>query len=698
MTGGPVSVLKPLPAIPWDKLLDKVRSTVETLPEYPEDAEKPLIYRETEWNRVMLLFIYGPENLRLLEDLAEEFREDLIRTGQVTQIETWGFPGEQIIIEPLPSDLERYGLTLDDMDAAIRAASLNLSAGSVLTGEEQIQIRSYEKKATLPELEEIVVLNTPSGRSVKLGDISALRMGRAENAIYTRANGREAVGLQIMYSNTEDVIGISKAADQKILEFREKYGDTVTLQTYIRDVDELNDRLGTLTKSGLTGLILVVLILGLFLNTRISFWVALGIPISFMGLIFLEWMMGITINEMSLFGMIMIIGILVDDGIVIGESIYDQWHRLGKTRKQAAIDGTLEVMHPVLISIATTMVAFAPYFFIYGDMGKYTSQIGLVVLISLAFSLVEALILLPAHLAHSKALSAEARQPGRYRRHLLAAQDCLVNRIYAPFLDYALRHKAVILTLLACSIMISVGAVLGNHIKAAFFPDIEAPYVYAQVQFPSGTSAEVINRTREEMENFALDFGKEYAADSPDFDNAVVDYLSWGNSNQMYIYLILQDNEIRDFTVNDFSLAFSRAIPEYPEVESLFIGNDSMFGGDPVSIRFLGRDKVQLKKAAELFKKELRLINGVKDIRDDTPLGQKEFLIRLTDKGMALGLTTAAVANQVRMGFYGSEVMTIRDGRNEIPRGDPLSSGREGLIEPGGKDADPHSRRRKSSL
>jgi len=655
---------------PWysmDKLLDKVRSSVESMPSYPSEADKPVVYQETMWNRVMLLFIYGPDDLKLLEDVADEFREDLIRTGSVTQINTWGFPGEQIILEPLPSTLERYGLTLDDIDRAVRASSMNLSAGSILTGEEQIQIRTYEKKTTIPELENIVIRTSESGRILRLSDICTINRGRAENALYTRANGQEAIGLQIMYSNTEDVIAISKIVDEMLPKYEEKYRDQVTFKTYIRDVDELHERLGTLSKSGIMGLVLVMIVLGLFLNTRLSFWVALGIPISFMGLIFLEWVMKITINEMSLFGMIMIIGILVDDGIVIGESIYDQWKRLGKPRKQAAVDGTMEVLAPVLVSIATTIVAFAPYFFIYGEMGKYTSQIGIVVIISLVFSLVEALILLPAHLAHSKALTEEAREPRRLRRMLEKGQNFLIHRIYAPFLDFALGHRGFILSLTAGAIMISLGAGMGNHIKAAFFPDIEAPYVFAEIQFPSGTSAAVINETRDELEVIARDFGREWVADDPDHENAIVDYLSWGNSNRLLIYFILLDNDEREFTVNEFSLALARALPEFPAVESTMIGNDSMFGGDPVSIRFLGRDDKQLQLAARLFKEELQKIEGVKDIRDDTPLGQKEFLISLNDRGRALGLNTASVASQVRMGFYGSEIMSLQEGRNEVP-------------------------------
>ena len=583
--------LETSPWYPMDKLLDKVRSEADILPDYPEEAERPVIYQETEWNRVMLLFIYGPEDPRILEQAAEEFRDELIRTGQVTQILTWGFPGEEIVIEPRPHALVRYGIGLEEIDAAIRASSLDLTAGSVLTQEEQIQVRTYEKKTTIPELEKIVV-HAGEERSILVSDLCTLRLGRAENAIYTRANGQTAIGFNIMYSNTEDVIGISKIVDQQIEEYRERYEGLITYKPYIRDVDELHERLNTLMISGFGGLALVLLVLGLFLNRRVAFWVAMGIPISFMGLLFLEWTLKITINEMSLFGMIVIVGILVDDGIVIGESIYDHWKRLGKPRRQAAIEGTMDVLPPVLVSIATTIVAFAPYFFIYGEMGKYTRQIGIVVVISLLFSLVEAVILLPAHLSHSKAFTEEARRPKRARRFLESGQAFLVNRIYAPFLDFALRNRAFVLSIAFGALLISIGAVAGNHISAAFFPEIESPYVYAEIEFPAGSSAGMINEIREEVEDLALDFGRDWAGSDPDHENAIVDYLSWGDSSKLWLYLILVENQERDYTINEFANAFARALPEFPEAESVIIGKDSFFGGDPISIRFLGKDEI----------------------------------------------------------------------------------------------------------
>ncbi|MDC7241277.1 MAG: efflux RND transporter permease subunit [Spirochaetales bacterium] len=662
--GGAWFGLETSPRQPMDKILERVKQAVETT-DLPRDADKPVIYQETEWNRVMLLFLYGPEDLSLLESVAEEFREDLISTGEVTQINTWGLPSEEIVLEPSPSTLERYGLSLDDLNLAVSASSLNISAGSVVTPDEEIQIRSYEKKTTAEEIGEIAVKVLDNGRILRVKDLCTVRRIRSENAVYTRANGQDAIGYQIMYSTNEDVVAISKVVDEKLEEYREKYRDQVTFQTYIRDVDEINDRLGTLIKSGLGGLLLVMVILGLFLNTRISFWVALGIPISFMGLLFIEWILGITINEMSLFGMIIIIGILVDDGIVIGENIYDHWHRLGKPAPRAAVDGTMEVLAPVLVSLATTIAAFSPYFFIYGEMGKYTSQIGVVVVISLLFSLVEALILLPAHLAHSRAMSSEARKPNPLRIRLQRSQDFLINRLYAPFLDFALTHKAAVLSVLAGSLMITAGAIGGNHMKAAFFPEIEAPYVYAELTFPAGTTAAVVDETREYFEEFAMDFGKTWAGEG--YDNAIVDYLSWGNSTSLVIYLLLQENDVRDFRINEFSLALARELPELPVLESAFVGNDTMFGGDPIDIRFLGRDGNSLRQAAELFKEKLGTIDGVKDIRDNSPLGEKELLIELNSRGKALGLTTADVSRQVRAGFYGSEIMVLQEGRKEVP-------------------------------
>lgn len=655
--------------IDMNTLRDEIERVFGDVDDYPEEARTPRIERETEWARVMLLFIYGEEDQdpSILEDVAEEFRQDLLKTGQVSEIRVWGFPQEEIVVEIDPAVQERLGISFDQLAAVIHAANLDTSAGSVLTTREQIQIRTYNKETDPAEIATIPVRTGTDGRIITLGEIASVRRARAENALYTRANGRNAIGIQIMYNDLEDVVSLGKLADEKIAEYEERYEGRIHFQPYIRDVDELNERLGTLSGSGAMGLVLVLLILGLLLNIRLSFWVAMGIPISFFGLLFLEWILGITINEMTLFGMIIVIGILVDDGIVIGENIYRHWKVLGKGRVEAALDGTMEVIVPVCVSIATTIVAFAPYFFIYGDMGKYVAQIGLVVIISLAFSLVEALILLPAHLAHSKALTEREGDPPPMRAWIERFQDRIISGFYRPLLERSLNNRSIVIALLVTPIIVIAGAFIGNHIRAEFFPEVESQYVYVEATFPSGTPASEMEGVRRRLEEQSLAFGRAWARPERGYDNGIVDYLSWQDGDSLIIYLLLIPNTERDFSVKDFGRELNRAVTGFPELESLVIGEDGIFGGDPISIRFLGRDAQQLRRAADLFKERLHAIDGVKDIRDDLPLGTREYVFSLNDRGRALGLTEGDLSNQVAAAFEGLEVMNLQEGARTVP-------------------------------
>jgi multidrug efflux pump subunit AcrB len=245
-----------------------------------------------------------------------------------------------------------------------------------------------------------------------------------------------------MYNNNEDVVEIVKITEDLAQQYEEKYAGLVQFNTFIKETDDLEERIDLMTQNGIMGLLLVIVMLGIFLNTRLSFWVALGIPISLFGMFFVLWTLGITINEMSLFGIILVIGILVDDGIIIGESIYSQWERYGKPPLRAAIDGTMDVIKPVTISVVTTIVAFTPYFFFYGMLGKHVWQIAAVIIISLLFSLVEAFIILPAHIAHSKALGIKAENKNiftRVRKRIDRALYWFLNTVYKNILSFSLR-------------------------------------------------------------------------------------------------------------------------------------------------------------------------------------------------------------------------------------------------------------------
>jgi len=653
------------PAYDIQKTLDKVRNAVNTISDYPAAAEKPVIYQQTQWNRAMLVLIHGPSDLLVLKKIADEFRDDLLGSGRISQINTWGTPPREIVVEVSPEILQRYGLTISQVAEAIRSANLDISAGSIVTDQEEILIRSYEKEYSAPGLEDIPIISGIDGRSIRLADIFSVKEQWPENRFYTESKDNVSIGMNIMYNNNEDVVEIADIIDEKLLEYNERYEGLVEFEPLIRDVDELNERLGTLTVNGLVGLAMVLVILGLFMSMRLSFWVSLGIPISFLGLFFVQWLMGITINEMSLFGMIMVIGILVDDAIVIGESIYSKWEREGLSGFEAAVEGTMEVVKPVSISVITTIVAFSIYLSLYGELGRYVWQIGLIAMITLAFSLLEAVIILPAHLAHSKALSHE-RRSNRFRERSTAWIEAFIQGLYSPLVKFFLRNRWSMSAVILGLIFILAGAFQGTHIRAQFFPEIEEPFARIEVEIPAGMVAERADALRDRIISSALSFGAKKAAETEGGDNVIQNYVSWSNGTQISIFLVLPPNEERDYTVNDFSNELSEEIGEFPEAESINVQGAAVFGGNPISVRFLSIDYEQLRKIKERFKEEIRKIDGVKDVGDDTPLGSNEFIIHLNDRGKALGLTVQNVSQQLRQGFYGQQVMRLQRGRDEV--------------------------------
>ncbi|MFZ0455595.1 MAG: efflux RND transporter permease subunit [Ignavibacteriaceae bacterium] len=657
-----------LPGYDMNKAIQDVKNAVNSINSYPTEAEKPIVYQDTQWNRGIMLSIYGPEDLFTLKKIVEEFRDALLKTGKISNVQMWGIPEREFSIEISPENLIRYKLTIEDISQAIRNSNLNISSGSVLTDQEEILIRSYNKKYHASDLRNIEVVSSINGQKIKLADICSVKEQWPENRFYSEYNGRKSVGFNVMYNNNEDVVEVVKVTEEIAKQFEAKYGSLVHFNSFIKETDELQERIDLMSQNGLLGLFLVVVLLGIFLNSRVAFWVALGIPVSLLGMFFTLWVLGITINEMSLFGIIMVIGILVDDGIVIGESIYSQWERYGKTPIRAAIDGTMDVIKPVSISVFTTMIAFIPYFYFYGELGKFVWEIAAVVIISLAFSLVEALIILPAHLAHSKALHVNTRDSNlfiRIRQSIDKALEIFLYKIYKKFLAFSLRNRWAVSAGVLAIILLIVGLFQGSHVRAQFFPDLEPPYARIQVEMPAGTSAEVADKIRYKLIDKSLKFAKDW--DNPEKGelNPIQNYNSWMNAGTINIFFVLPSSGERGYSIGEFSDALSEYIGNVPEAENVTVGGWS-FGGSPISVRFQSSDYSQLLKAKDLLKDELKKIDGVKDIRDDTPLGNNEFIVALKPKRKALGFTLRDLTAQLRQGFYGQEVMRLQRGRDEV--------------------------------
>jgi len=649
-----------------NRAIQEIKNSVNSINSYPTEAEKPVVTQRTMWNRAIMFSIYGPDDLFTLKKIVEEFRDELLATGKMSNIWWWGIPDREFSIEISPEDLIRYKLTVADIATAIRNSNLNLSSGSVLTEQEEILIRTYEKKYEAVDFERIEIVSSIDGRKIYLSDICTIREQWPENRMYSEYNGRRSVGFNIFYNNNEDVVEIVEVAENLAAEYEQKYAGLVHFNTFIKETTELEERIQLMTQNGLIGLVMVLILLGIFLNARLAFWVALGIPISLLGMFFVLWALNITINEMSLFGIILVIGILVDDGIIIGESIYSQWEKYGKKPIRAAIDGTMEVIKPVTISIITTIVAFTPYFFFYGMLGKHVWQIAAVVIISLLFSLVEAIVILPAHIAHSRALIPDAdnnRLFTRMRKKLNTFLRWITNTAYRNFLAFCLRNRWSVSAAVFAVILIIAGLFQGSHVRAQFFPEIEPPYARIQVEMPAGTSAEVANVIRYSVIDKAVDFAHEWEMEGKAYP--IENYTSWMNGGVLNIFIVLPSSADREYSIAEFSQALGDYIGSVPEAENVTVGSWN-FGGRPISVRFASTDYEQLFKAKELLKEELKKIDGVKDIQDDTPLGNNEFVVELKPKGKAIGFTVRDLTIQLRHGFYGQEVMRLQRGRDEL--------------------------------
>ena len=649
-----------------NKAIQDIKNSVNSINSYPTGAEKPVVTQETQWNRAIMMSIYGLEDLFTLKKIVEEFRDELIKTGKISNVQWWGIPEREFSIEVSPDDLIRYKLTIAEIASAIQNSNLNLSSGSVLTDQEEILIRTYNKKYDAVDLEGIEVVSAIDGKKILLKDICTVQEQWPENRFYSEYNGRRSVGFNVMYNNNEDVVEIVDIVENTAKQYQAKYAGLVEFKTFIKETDDLEERISLMTQNGLLGLVLVLILLGVFLNSRLSFWVALGIPISLLGMFFVLWSLDITINEMSLFGIILVIGILVDDGIIIGESIYTQWQKYGKSPVRAAIDGTNEVIKPVAISVITTMVAFTPSFFFYGGLGKFVWQIAAVVIISLAFSLVEAMIILPAHIAHSKAmLTSDLKETifTRIRKRFDNGFIFFLHKIYRPILAFSLNNRWLVTGGIVATIFVIIGLFQGSHVNAQFFPAIEPPYARVQVEMPAGTSAEIANKIRYNVIDKAVEFAKKWETEGKTYP--IKNYTSWMNGGTINIFFVLPSSAKRDYSIGEFSQALGDYIGSVPEADNITVGG-WQFGGAPISVRFSSTDYKQLLKVKDLLKDELKKIDGVKDIRDDTPLGNNEFIVELKPKGKALGFTLRDLTTQLRQGFYGQEVMRLQRGRDEV--------------------------------
>ncbi len=649
-----------------DVVLAEVKNAVDKVPNFPVGMEPPVITKVENVAETISFVVTGEGvSLKTLKQISRDVENDLRRIDGISQITVTGFPAEEIEIAVREQDLKAYNLTFRQVASAVSNANLLTTGGSIKTESEEYLIRANNRAYYADELENLIIRAETSGNIIRLKDIAEIRDRWNETPNRSFFNSNTAVRLQVSNTNNEDLLSSAEKINEYIERFNE--GSEGIQLEITRDASiPLRERTQLLFKNAWQGMLLVLLFLSLFLRPRLAFWVAAGLPVAFFGMFIFAGYFDVTINVLSLFGMIIVIGILVDDGIVISENIYHHFEK-GKTPIQAAIDGTLEVIPPIISAITTTVLAFAVFFFLDGNIGDFFGEVSTVVTLTLVISLIEALIILPAHVAHSKALK-RGQKVYKFNRYAERIMDYMRDKLYAPALRFVLQNKFFGLIIPVALLIITLGAFQGGVIRGTFFPSIASDRVSINLKMPQGTNETITDSIISVIETAAWEVNKTYTAKQEGNEDVVENVIKriGPGSATASLNINLLPGERRNFTSGEITNAIRDKVGEVYGVESLTFGSGGNFGGKPVSVSLLSNKIDELKAAKLELKTELSKNTELKDVTDNDPSGIKEIKIKLKDNAYLLGLTLNEVMSQVRSGFFGLQVQRFQRGQDEI--------------------------------
>lgn len=653
------------------EILADVKARVDEISSFPAEAEAPVVELATRVREVITVALSGDLSERELRSHAEQVRDDLLRIPGITQIELVGVRDYEIAIEISRDRLREYGLTLAEVADRVGNSSLDLSAGNIRTEGGDVLIRAKAQAYHRDDFENIIIKTSTDGSLVRLGDVARVSDGFEETALRSRFNGDLAVMIEVYRVGQQSAIDVADKVKAYVAEHQDGLPRGLKMSYWDDDSEIVKSRLHTLISNAVQGGILVLLLLTAFLRPAIAFWVFIGIPVSFMGAFVLMPYLGITLNTLSLFGFILVLGIVVDDAIVTGENVYTHLRR-AENGLQAAIEGTREVAVPVTFGVLTTVVAFLPLAFIEGRRGVMFAQIAMVVVPVLLFSLIESKLVLPAHLKHIR-LQRERRPSrlARWQQRFAEGFEKAVLRYYQPLLALALRNRLTTLSLFVGVLVLMLSLIVSGWTQFLFFPRIQSDTARASLTMPTGTPFEVTDRAVVRMVEAARTLQEKYR-DPLSGESVVLNIFSAtgnaGSAEEGQVRFELTPSEERDPSLSTARLVreWRQAIGEVPGAESLTFRAEIGRAGDPVDIRLSSNNVGDLERMADQVRERLATYPTLFDISDNLSNGKEELRVELKEQAHALGLTRNDIIGQIRQNYFGIEVQRVQRGRDEV--------------------------------
>ena len=680
--------------------LDEIRTLIDQIDSFPDQAEDPVVIEIKNNEPAIYVAIYGDVDEKVLRDTAEKIRDDLVETDNISLANLIGVRNYEISVEVSEKNLRRFNLSFDQVAMAVKTGSLDLPGGKIKTKGGEFLVRAKGKLYTGEEFERIPVLTKEDGTTIKLSDVATIIDGFEDTDIKARFNGKPAALVVVRRTDSQDIIAISKTVKDYIKTHKDSLPNGITLGYWVDMADMVQGRIDLLLKNGLQGILLVFIVLALFLDLGLAFWVSSGIPISFMGAFLVLNYFGASINMLSLFGFIMTLGILVDDAIIVGENVYTHY-KMGKSAKTAVIDSIAQIGAPVVMAVTTTIVAFTPLMHITGIMGKFIFIMPQAVICILAFSLVEAFVILPAHLDHALTPPQKNKvliyrlcffwlewlkkdildSHGWVRDRIERGLTGFIRSIYTPVLKYCVRNRYFTLAMGFGILIVSIGLLLGGHVPFVFFPKTDSNWIVSEIIYPLGTPFEATEKTIKQIEKGAFelnDFFRDRVLGGEDLivnnfsQVGIIPRRDWkpgvlgGHCGEAWIE-IQSASKRPDIPAPEVTAKWRELTGDILGLEQLtfsIIGGGP--GGNPIEIQLKGKDLVQLEFAADELKQEIAKYPGTFDITDNFRPGKMEKRIHIKKGAKSLGITMADIATQIRQAYYGDEVLKIQRGKDDI--------------------------------
>ena len=668
------------------EILGEIKTRVDAISTFPALTEKPIIYKQELPFHIVFVSIYGALDDFARKLIAQEVRDELMTIPEVNQVQILGDRDYEISIEVSEHVLRKYGLTMSEISQAIKNSSIDMPGGTIKSESGDILLRTEGQVYTGQEFADLVLRTYADGTRLVLGDIATIVDGFVETEGYGRFNGQPTAILRVLAGGAQNELTAAAAVKEYIEKKSGSLPDGVKMETWIDSAWYLQGRLDMMMKNMLQGALLVCLILSLFLRMKVAGWVIVGIPISFFGAL---WLMPygpwpVTINFISLFAFIMVLGIVVDDAIIIGESIYTRIRADGHTLDNV-IRGAKRVAIPATFGVLTTMAAFAPMLFIGGVVGPWFEAMSVVVILCLMFSLVESKLILPAHLVHAKIKPIDEKdlfEPQReighveriprffqkIQRRTQHGLHSLIHDRYVPLLEKALINRGLTFSIFAAVLIITIGMMNSGIVRTVLFPEVPGDFIQVQLAMQNGTAPAVRNMALDRIEEAALVINAEYLesnSGSPEPIDHIGVFTRGDTEGTVVVEIYI--GEDRPMEAEEITDLWRQKVGEIPGVKELtFSDGIHIGGGAPLSFKFSGNDYASLERVAGELEDKLAEYNGVFDIRNSSNTGGQEIKLDIKPEAEALGLTMSSLGRQVRQAFYGEEAQRIQRGKDEL--------------------------------